>query len=43
LRLYWATDLATILRDIGFQARVLRGYGKYRLTGNRAALLARKP
>jgi SAM-dependent methyltransferase len=43
LRLYWAADLVRILRDIGFHARVLRGYGQYRLTGNRAALLARKP
>jgi SAM-dependent methyltransferase len=43
LRLYWAADLARVLRDIGFSARVLRGYGKYRLNGNRAALLARKP
>jgi SAM-dependent methyltransferase len=43
LRLYWAVDLARILREVGFHARVLRAYGKYRLTGNRAALLARKP
>jgi SAM-dependent methyltransferase len=43
LRLYWAADLARILRDIGFHARILRGYGQYRLTGNRAALFARKP
>jgi SAM-dependent methyltransferase len=43
LRLYWAADLARILREIGFRAKVLRGYGKYRLIGNRAALLARKP
>jgi len=42
LRLYRAGDLARKLRDIGFHVRVLRGYGKYRLTGNRAALLARK-
>ena len=43
LRLYWAADLARILRNIGFRAKVLRGYGKYHLTGNRAALFARKP
>lgn len=43
LRLYWAADLARLLRDVGFHARGLRGYGKFRLTGNRAALLARKP
>lgn len=43
LRLYWAADLAQLLRDVGFHAQVLRGYGKYRLVGNRAALLARKP
>src|SRR5439155_7501447 len=34
LRLYCTSDLARILRDIGFHVRVLRGYGKYRLTGN---------
>ena len=43
LRLYCAADLARILRDIGFHVRVLRGYGKCRLTGNRAALIARRP
>jgi SAM-dependent methyltransferase len=43
LRLYWGVDVARILRDIGFHARVLRAYGKYPLTGNRVAILARKP
>ena len=43
LQLYWGADLARILRRMGFRARVLRGYGKYRLTGNRVAILARKP
>jgi SAM-dependent methyltransferase len=43
LRLYWGADLARILREIGFRVRVMRGYGKYRLTGNRVALLATKP
>jgi len=43
LQLYWGADLARILRRIGFRARVLRGHGKYRLTGNRGAILARKP
>jgi len=43
LRLYWGADLARLLREIGFSARVLRAYGKYPLTGNRVALLARKP
>jgi len=43
LRLYWGADVARILRKLGFRARVLRGYGKYRLTGNRVAILARKP
>ena len=42
LRLYWGTDLAPILREIGFSARVIRAYGKFRLTGNRVAFLARK-
>jgi SAM-dependent methyltransferase len=43
LRLYWGADLARMLRRIGFRARVFRGYGRYRLTGNRVAILARKP
>jgi SAM-dependent methyltransferase len=43
LRLYSGADLARILRDIGFHVRVLRAYGQYPLTGNRVALLARKP
>jgi len=43
LRLYWGSELARALRSIGFRVRVLRSYGSYRLTGNRVALLARKP
>jgi SAM-dependent methyltransferase len=43
LRLYWGSELARVLRSIGFRVRVLRSYGSYRLTGNRVALLARKP
>jgi hypothetical protein len=43
LRLYWGADLTRTLRDVGFSARMLRAYGKYPLTGNRVALLARKP
>jgi SAM-dependent methyltransferase len=43
LRLYWGADLARLLREIGFNTRVLRAYGKYPLTGNRVAFLARKP
>jgi SAM-dependent methyltransferase len=43
LRLYWGTDLARILHDIGFNAQVLRAYGKFPLNGNRVALLAKKP
>jgi len=43
LRLYWGRDLARILRTLGFRTRVLRGYGQYRLTANRVAILARKP
>lgn len=43
LRLYWGTDLARILRKIGFRARIHRAYGKYRLTGNRVAIVASKP
>lgn len=42
LRLYKATDLAEGLRRAGFRARVLSGYGAYRLPGPRAALVARK-
>src|SRR5216683_1731553 len=43
LRLYWGAVLARGLRDIGFSVRVIRAYGKYRLTGNRVALVATKP
>jgi SAM-dependent methyltransferase len=43
LRLYWGADLARSLRQIGFRARLLRSYGSYALTGNRVALMARKP
>jgi len=43
LRLYRSADLARILRDIGFRIRLMRGYGKYLLKGNRMALLATKP
>jgi SAM-dependent methyltransferase len=43
LRLYWGADLARSLRTLGFSACVLRAYGKYPLTGNRVAILARKP
>ncbi len=43
LRLYWGDDLACILRQIGFRVRLMRGYGKYRLKGNRVALVAGKP
>jgi SAM-dependent methyltransferase len=42
LKLYRGTDLARILRDIGFSVRLMRGYGKYRLKGNRVAIVATK-
>jgi SAM-dependent methyltransferase len=42
LRLCWGTDLARNLREVGFSARLIRAYGKFRLTGNRVALLAKK-
>jgi SAM-dependent methyltransferase len=43
VRLYWGADLARVLRAIGFRVRIMRAYGKYRLKGNRVALVATKP
>jgi len=43
LRLYSAEDLVGELRRVGFQVRMIRGYGKYRLPKAHAAFVARKP
>jgi SAM-dependent methyltransferase len=42
LRLYRGAELAAELRKTGFRARVLGGYGAFRLPGKRVVLLARK-
>jgi SAM-dependent methyltransferase len=42
-RLLPRSELAAQLRSIGFQVRVLRGYGKLRFGKGHAGLLARKP
>jgi SAM-dependent methyltransferase len=42
-QLYSAPDLARQLRAVGFRATVRRGYGDFRLPGNRAVVIARKP
>jgi SAM-dependent methyltransferase len=42
-RLYEAAELADQLRQAGFRARTLRGYGAFRLGRAHAVLLARKP
>ena len=42
-RLYPASDMAAALTRVGFRARVLRGYGDFRLGRGHAVLLARKP
>lgn len=42
-QLYRATDLAAELRELGFLARVLRGYGDFRFPRGLAGVLARKP
>jgi SAM-dependent methyltransferase len=43
LRLYTAEDLAGELCRVGFQVRVIRSYGEYRLPKAHAAFVARKP
>lgn len=42
LRLYKAAEVARDLRRAGFNVRILRSYGEFRLLGRRAAFLARK-
>jgi SAM-dependent methyltransferase len=42
-RLYRAPEVAGELRRVGFRVRMMRGYGRYRLPGARAAFVARKP
>jgi len=43
LHLYKASELLEELRKAGFEARVLRGYGRFRFARAHAALMARKP
>jgi SAM-dependent methyltransferase len=43
LHLYSSTDLLAELRRAGFEARLLGGYGRFRLPPAHAAFLARKP
>lgn len=43
LRLYRGTDVADELRRVGFRARTLRSYGRFRLLPGLVALRARKP
>lgn len=43
LRLYTHSELAVVLRDCGFRARCLRGYGKMRYPPGVFGFLARKP
>lgn len=43
LQLYPAAELADLLRQAGFRVRVRRGYGRFRLPGRRAVLIAVKP
>jgi SAM-dependent methyltransferase len=43
LRLYRGAEMITILRNMGFRARVVRGYGEFRLPRCLAGISARKP
>ncbi|NNE08660.1 MAG: class I SAM-dependent methyltransferase [Gemmatimonadetes bacterium] len=43
LRLFRAPDLAGQLREAGFRARIVRGYGEFRFPPSYAAIIARKP
>jgi SAM-dependent methyltransferase len=43
LQLYRSTELVAILRDLGFRARRLRGYGEFSLPRGWTAIAARKP
>ncbi len=43
LHLYPRADLLAELTDAGFQARVMEGYGRFRLAPAHAAFVARKP
>jgi SAM-dependent methyltransferase len=42
-QLYRGSELAALLREIGFRVRPTRRYGKYRLSPGVVALVARKP
>jgi len=43
LCLYKATEIASKLRQIGFQVQIMRSYGKYNLPKAHAVFIARKP
>ena len=43
LHLYSSAELVEELTDAGFEARLLRGYGRFKFQPAHAALLARKP
>ncbi|PIG95349.1 hypothetical protein CSQ79_02540 [Gloeocapsopsis sp. IPPAS B-1203] len=43
LCLYKATEIASELRQIGFQVQIMRSYGTYNLPKAHAAFIARKP
>ncbi len=42
LRLYRASEMAKKLREVGFRARVVRGYGAYRFPKSYVAFVGRK-
>ncbi len=43
LRLYRASDLAAMLRSLGFTVRIVRGYGRFRFPPCYAGIIARVP
>ncbi len=42
-RLYTGAELAKVLREVGFKARVCQGYGGFALAKSRAVVIAHKP
>jgi SAM-dependent methyltransferase len=43
LRLYKGTEIAKVLRRVGFRVRLLRGYGEFRFRRAHVGFVARKP